>query len=370
MEDIKTLAEEIQNQYVKKWRDEGGKILGFMCVATPVEIIEAAGILPYRIKAMGSPEKELADAYMSRFNCGFCRSCLQLGLDGTYDFLDGLIETNGCDHLRGMFENWELAKKPAFFHYLRVPHFVRDDSLAAYEEELGLLRDALAEHYAVTIDDEALNVAIATSQDIMGMLRSMNGLRERGEPAITGAEALAVVALSSSMPAQPFKALLEGFLKERSEAKVGGFRARLMLGGAATDELYFVEEIESLGGMVVADTLCYGSRALWSPPDTDGGPLHQLAEGYLRNLNCPRMFKDYEQRRDFVLGTAARAEVDGAVLIHNKFCDLHAVDNVALRVDLESEGVPVLLLEKDYGARADIGRIKTRIQAFLERIGG
>ena len=78
---------------------------------------------------------------------------------------------------------------------------------------------------------------------------------------------------------------------------------------------------------------------------------------------------DYVQRRDFILETAARAEVDGAVLIHNKFCDLHAVDNVALRADLESEGVPVLLLEKDYGARADIGRIKTRIQAFLERIG-
>jgi benzoyl-CoA reductase/2-hydroxyglutaryl-CoA dehydratase subunit BcrC/BadD/HgdB len=370
MEDIKTLAEEIQNQYVKKWRDEGGKILGFSCVATPVEIIEAAGILPYRIKAMGSAEKEMADAYMSRFNCGFCRSCLQLGLDGTYDFLDGLIETNGCDHLRGMFENWELAKKPAFFHYLRVPHFVRGDSLAAYEEELGLLRDALAEHYAVTIDDEALNAAIATSQDIMGMLRSMNEMRERGEPAITGAEALAMVALSSSMPAQAFKALLEGFLEERSEAKVGGFRARLMLGGAATDELYFVEEIESLGGMVVADTLCYGSRALWRLPDTDGGPLHQLAEGYLRNLNCPRMFKHYEQRRDFVLGTAKKAEVDGAVLIHNKFCDLHAVDNVALRADLESEGVPVLLLEKDYGAKADIGRIKTRVQAFLERIEG
>jgi len=369
MEDIKTLAEEIQNQYVKKWRDEGGRILGFSCVATPVEIIEAAGILPYRIKAMGRPEKELADAYMSRFNCAFCRSCLQLGLDGTYDFLDGLIETNGCDHLRGMFENWELVRKPDFFHYLRVPHFVRDDSLAAYEEELGLLRGAIAESFAVTIDDEALNAAIATSQDIMGMLRSMNGLRERGEPALTGTEALAVVALSGSMPAEAFKALLEEFLKERSDAKVGEFRARLMLGGAATDELYFVEEIESLGGMVVADALCYGSRALWRLQDSGGGPLHQLAEGYLHNLTCPRMFKHYEQRRDFILETAKRAEVDGAVLIHNKFCDLHAVDNVALRADLESEGVPVLLLEKDYGAKADIGRIKTRVQAFLERIG-
>jgi len=29
----------------------------------------------------------------------------------------------------------------------------------------------------------------------------------------------------------------------------------------------------------------------------------------------------------------------------------------------------VLLLEKEYAAAADLGRIKTRVQAFLERIG-
>ena len=104
-----------------------------------------------------------------------------------------------------------------------------------------------------------------------------------------------------------------------------------MLAGAATDELYLIEEIENLGGMVVADTLCFGSRAFWDLPDTNGGPLRQLAEGYLRNLNCPRMFKNYEQRRDFVLEPRRGPEVDGAILIHNKFCDLHAVDNVALR---------------------------------------
>jgi tRNA G18 (ribose-2'-O)-methylase SpoU len=36
----------------------------------------------------------------------------------------------------------------------------------------------------------------------------------------------------------------------------------------------------------------------------------------------------------------------------------------------EKKGVPVLQLEKEYGAKADIGRLKTRIQAFLERIKG
>ena len=97
---------------------------------TPVELIEAAGLLPYRIKALGHAETELADGEMSLFNCSFCRACLQLALDGTYDFLDGLVESNGCDHMRAMFENWQHQKKLGFFQYLKVPHFFRDDSLA------------------------------------------------------------------------------------------------------------------------------------------------------------------------------------------------------------------------------------------------
>jgi len=82
------------------------------------------------------------------------------------------------------------------------------------------------------------------------------------------------------------------------------------------------------------------------------------------------MYGEYARRRDFILQAARRARVDGIVYLYNKFCDLHGVDSALLRRDLEREGIPVLVLEKEYSARADLGRVKTRIQAFLERIGG
>ena len=103
MEKILSHAGKIENDYVKEWKKKGGKVFGYTCVATPVEVLEAGGILPYRIRGGGKAETEIADAHLSRFNCSYCRSCLQLGLEGTYDFFDGLVETNGCDHLRGMF---------------------------------------------------------------------------------------------------------------------------------------------------------------------------------------------------------------------------------------------------------------------------
>ena len=87
-------------------------------------------------------------------------------------------------------------------------------------------------------------------------------------------------------------------------------------------------------------------------------------------LLCPRMYGNYASRWEFLFSTAARAKVDGVVLVHNKFCDIHGVDNVQVRMDLEKRGTPVLQIEKEYGSRSDLGRMKTRVQAFLEQIGG
>lgn len=370
VEHLMASATELVPSRLREWKEGGGRVVGYTCVATPREIFDAAGILPYRVRALGNPERDHADAYLSRFNCGFCRACLQLALEGAYRFLDGLVETNGCDHLRGMFENWSRAADPGFFHYLKVPHLVTEESLDFFAEELELLRESLASYFQVEIVDSALSEAVRSANRRRERMRELFSLRERKNPAVTGREALQVVLLESTLPPAVFDDLLEDLLDKARGREVTGYRARLLLAGSATDEPDLVGEIEDLGGLVVTDALCYGTRAFWKLPEVDGDPVHALAEAYLRHLLCPRMFDDYPSRLEFILQAAERARVDGAVLVYNKFCDLHGVENVRLRLDLEERGIPVLVLEKEYGSAADLGRIRTRVQAFLERISG
>ena len=361
---------EIYNDYVKEWKKRGGKVLGYACLITPVELIEAAGLLPYRIKALGNPDTELADGEMSLFNCSFCRACLQLGLDGTYDFLDGLIETNGCDHMRAMFENWQHQKKFEFFQYLKVPHFFRDDSLAYYEGELEILKEAMDKHISTQVTDQSLEEALRGWEEVRAKWRELSALREMDEPKVSGSEAVALEVKGSSMLSEDFLRLLSQFIEEKKTAPGIRPAARLMLCGPATDEVEWFEEIENMGAVVVADALCFGARAFAQAPAGDGSPMHRLAESYLSSIFCPRMYKEYARRRDLILETARRARADGAIYLYNKFCDLHGVDSVLVRRDLEEAGIPVLVLEKEYSAKADIGRVKTRVQAFMERIGG
>ena len=369
MREITEQVSVIENDYVKGWKGEGKKVVGYACVATPVEVIEAAGLLPYRLTALGNPNTEIADAYLSRFNCSLCRSLLQLGLDGTYDFLDGLIETNGCDHLRGMFENWQYVNPSPFFHYLKVPHITTGDALDYFRVEVRLFKEAIEKHFGVEVKDDDLWHAIEKQDDVRERLRKVFAMREGENPSFTGAEVLSILLFSSVVPSDAFIELIDRAIDERRDWQPPDFRARLMLCGSASDEVDLISEIEGVGGLIVTDALCYGTRSFWKAEREGDDPVVVLADMHLKELLCPRMYSDFPRRRDFVLSAVDRAAVDGVILMSNKFCDIHGVDNVQLRMDLEKRGIPVLQLEKEYGAKADFGRVRTRVQAFLEKIG-
>ena len=121
---------------------------------------------------------------------------------------------------------------------------------------------------------------------------------------------------------------------------------------------------------MVSDTLCFGARRSFSEPiREDGDPLDAIADRYYSQVLCPRMFDSYPKRFEFALDIARQAKVDGVILQSIRNCDIHGIDNVMLERDFEKQGIPVLVMEREYDALADAGRLKTRVQAFLERIG-
>ena len=61
-------------------------------------------------------------------------------------------------------------------------------------------------------------------------------------------------------------------------------------------------------------------------------------------------------------------KINGVVLQRIEFCDLHGVANAMLKNMLEKEHhIPVLNIDKEY-LPGDVARLKTRVEAFIERI--
>ena len=129
--ELAAISETLTNPYVEDWRRNGGKVVGYPCTYVPEEIISAAGILPFRLRGTGCVGTAVADTWLTRIaHCSFARSVLELALTGEYEFLDGVVFTNSCDHIRRAYDNWKAQENtPSFMHMLAVPHVITEDGL-------------------------------------------------------------------------------------------------------------------------------------------------------------------------------------------------------------------------------------------------
>ena len=67
-QEFSNAAETLINPVLQRWKDQGGKVVGYFCSTVPEEIITAAGIVPFRMRATGSTSTEESDAFYSSIN--------------------------------------------------------------------------------------------------------------------------------------------------------------------------------------------------------------------------------------------------------------------------------------------------------------
>ena len=368
-DDLAEVPKDLKNRYVRQWKEEGKKVMGYTCTYMPEEIFYAADILPYRITGMGASDTSRADAYLSRVNCSYTRCGLELGMRGEYDFLDGVVFINGCDHLNRFYDNWAAQKNaPRLMHMLPVPHVLDPDGRQLYKEEVNQVKVAIEEKLGCSVSSEKLDEARTEYNKARKLLKQLYKLRVSDEQPFSAAGIHSILAARVTMPIEEFNRLLSKLLDEEQQKIPTTGKVRLLVAGSMLDDTEFLENIENMGAVIVADSLCFGARSFWDLTDEDGDPFEAIIDRYYNHTPCPRMAGQYERRLAFIMEQAQRTGIDGVILEHIKFCDLHATDNALLKTDLEKEGFPVLELERQYGPLADAGRVKTRIQAFVEKV--
>ena len=100
--------------------------------------------------------------------------------------------------------------------------------------------------------------------------------------------------------------------------------------------------------------------------NTPISPLASIAARYVQRVPCPT--KDWPQRSRVahVVELAKAYKVQGAIVMQQKFCDPHELDNPALIRALNAAGIKTLFLEFD--VTVPLGQFKIRVEAFLEMI--
>ena len=368
----------------KELKKEGKKVIGYLDIYPVLEMLTALDSVPFRILGdMGEPITK-ADAYLPTVVCPFLRSCLDLGLKGRYDFLDGVVMAHTCEVAEKMAHIWRIYLNPPYAHFIDTPHTAHEVAQRQHKKLLEDFKKTLESFTGKTLTEASLHEAIKIHNQQRALVRELYDLRKPDPPLISGAETLQVTVALASLPVAEGNELLNQVISEVKERQDGPPKqpARLLIWGSMIDNTALIDMIENIGANVVMDDIGMGSRAYFPPVELTDDPLDGLACRYLVALKSPRTFretvlseanrKDYmtdlENRFGYLKDYAKEWNVNGVILEVLRYCDSHGYEVPGLRDYLDSIGLPSIYLEHDYSQSA-LAQLRTRVQAFLEIIG-
>lgn len=395
------MIEELKEIYAQRYalarerKNQGSRIIGWLCTYFPEEVYLAAGLETFRVLG-GAEETPMGDAYLYSNLCTFVRNCMEEGFRGNYDFLSGFVTCNTCEHIRRLYDVWKRYIGTPYTYIFSLPCKASEQTVAFFKDELLKIREDLEQTFKVRIIDEGLRQAIQLQNRTRGLLRRLYDLRRSPTPPIKGSEVMEVVRVGMVLPKAEYHLRLEwllerlesgknGSLSPLSEKESGGrgqssadprpptpvssSGPRLMILGSELDDPGYLQEIEEVGGVVVVDDLCCGSRYFWDPVEEGeeaGDPWEALAHRYLYRSQCPRMHPA-QKRLAHLQELAERFHVQGVIYQTLKFCGPHAGMYPVIKNAFDRMGIPVLRLEREYIASAR-GQLKTRVQALFESL--
>jgi len=371
MEALQPFKKVLSNRHepAKLWKSQSRPVVGWTCTYTPEEVIYAAQALP--VMVWGSlGETNLADAYMPSNSCSFARSCFNAALRGEYDYLDGFVESTSCDNREKTYDMWVNYSKVPNIYLINTPHANTELAHVFFHQEVGKFKEWLERTLKTEVSYDSLRDAIRVYNENRNLLRKIYDSKLKKPPLISGSEYLEIALAGLMMPKSEHNVLMSRFLTEvehRSDMPRQGLR--LLISGSVMDNTELVKLIESVGGTVVADDWCIGSRYFWNNVDSgNGDPLGAIAKRYLNKVPSSFMFTR-EERFRHVAELAKQFEVDGVIIFVIKYCDTHMFDAPNLRDELKATGLPVLYLEWEHSMSGFAG-LKTRVEAFIEMVGG
>ena len=163
-------------------------------------------------------------------------------------------------------------------------------------------------------------------------------------------------------------------LEERVKKGIGVFpkgTTRLVVSGCpmAVPNWKLPWIIETSSAVIVGEESCVGERGARWMTDTKGKTvddlIDMLTERYFQ-IDCA-VFTPNPSRVEYVKEMKKKLNAKGIVHYSLQFCQPYIMESGPVEKELEKSGMPTLRLETDY-SQEDAGQLKTRIEAFIERL--
>ncbi len=355
-------------QIAKDWKENGGKVLGYLNALTPQEMMYAADILPVQLLTSGIRITR-SNMHLPEFLCTHLKDCLEQSLAGELDYLDGLLASHACEGLRGFFGVWKLNANLPNSYLLQVPATAEDDSREYFLHELKLLKNFLEEVSGRKITDERLQHAIEVHNENRSLMQQLSDLRKEPGSPVSGRDVLealmAGLVIPKDMHNEQLKKLVADY-REKAQPPGPKNRINVCIASNALEEIdVILEVIEEAGGHVISDNFCSGTRYCREPVQEGSDPMVSLADHYVGKIPFPGKYPTAliaDQLTDMVKDTQA----DGMIWVAKKFCDPYLFTYPILLDSVKKKDIKLLSIEAEEAG--SIPRLKMKIEAFMESL--
>ena len=333
---------------VRAWKSRtGGLAVGFLPIYVPRELLHAQGVLPVGLMG-GRPELEIikGDAYYQSYICHLPRSTIELGLNGAYDALDGLIFPAICDVIRNLSGMWQMLFPKVLVHYLDVPqNFDPAIGGAFYRRDLEALSAALVERGARPLTAEALRHSIALYNENRRLVRELYALRRRQPWKVPTHELYVVLRAALLLPVEESTPLFAEYLAltSQDESRRPQDQSRVLVTGSFCEQppLGLIKTLERSGCYIVDDDFVQVHRFIGGDIPVDGDPLQRLVDALLADAAASptRYIGNGEKGAELVQRIAASG-AEGVLFCAPSFCDPALLDQPMAVRAAERAGVP------------------------------
>lgn len=373
-----------REEEIRAAKEQGRKVIGYMCLFAPIEMILAADAIPVRVNSGWYDTSKLGDRVVPVEVCPMVRSTIgakMIDLSPYLELSDAVISVLTCD---GMTKLGEILSDYKPIWTMTLPR-VKDSeqSLRLWNEEVKSMKKQIETLTGNKITRKKLRSAIELTQKATKAFRRLQDLR-KGAPVIMGRDAMLVNQTYMWDDIERWTAKTEQLcneLENRAQEKIWACppdTPRVMVTGTPMiwpDNWKVPTLIEegSPMGILVADELCSSERILYDPVGVDewsmNDMMNAISERYLMASTCPCFTSEdgNEDRINWLLNKIKEWNIQGVIYYVVRGCMLYAMEYTRIKKVLNRIGVPVYYLDTEY-TREDVGQIKTRVEAFLEML--
>lgn len=379
MDELEELAKVARTrpEQLKKRKDEGIKIIGYVGRFVPEELISASGAEPCLLCKGGQPDPpDAVIPYMLRFMSPYSRSQIGyhlLGVDPVVPLLDLVVVQCSDCHESRLADLFEYFKLPAV--RLGVPpDWKKSISLDYYRRGLVRLKRTLENVSGGDISDERLRESVESLDKVRDLLSRIRLLRKAQPPSIGGHDFIrlnhATFYSDPDVSIRKLHAVYEEL--QRRESAFSADAPRLLLAGhvVAVGDYTVPKLIEDSGGVIAAEFLDEGIRHCPQKAEAGGDPLASLAETYYSAMTPPSIFQPaWEERIEHMKGLINEYAIDGVIWYGLSFEEIYDLECSVMSKVMSQMNIPFLKLESSYEySREAVGPLTTRVESFIESL--